>query len=574
MQTTKIISSLLVLAVIAGGGWKVWQYKYKQPLAEASAKDGRKPGAGGKPGMHGEGNRPVPVLAVPVRKGDLRVVQTAIGTVIPSAVVTVRSRVNGQLVRVLFKEGQSVRAGELLAEIDPRPFQAQLTQVQGQALHNQALLKNSQLDLERYKTLQGQDSIATQQVDAQASLVQQNQGTVQADQGLVDNAKLQVSFTRITAPISGRIGLRQIDVGNNITTADALAVVNTIDPIQVVFTLPEDRVSNIVRRLQDARKFGGLPVEAWDKGNATLLAKGVLQSLDNQIDTTSGTIKLKAQLSNSEGLLFPNQFVNIRLLSDTLHDVTVVPTAAIQHGSAGAFVYLITKDERKAGYKDASDKGAGEQPPNNQAAVDKATLDKGPAEKVIVQPVKTGAADGDLVAIENGLQPGDRVVISGIDKLRDGAKVIVSKPDGRGGPEGRQGRRGTRKGDNTSGSRPETNEANPIADRATVDGTPRPRHGNRPDTPVRDGTVTDGAEINRGSRPDQTTLPNDEAIKADSSTKQQTGTETDAGNQHHRHGNWAGRQGDGTNPRPEGGWKHRSSDQTESASSSALQSSQ
>ncbi len=464
-MNNKIISSLVVLALLGGGGWKLWEYQHK-PTATA-AKEARGPGAGEKRGPRGAGNRPTPVLAATVQKSDLRIVQTAVGTVIPSAVVTVRSRVNGQLVRVLFKEGQSVRAGELLAEIDPRPFQAQLAQVQGQALHNQALLKNSQLDLDRYKTLQSQDSIASQQVDAQASLVQQYQGTVQADQGLVDNAKLQVSFTRITSPINGRIGLRQIDVGNNITTTDALAVVNTIDPIQVVFTLPEDRVSNLVKRLQEARKSsGGLPVEAWDKGNATLLAKGTLQSLDNQIDTTSGTIKLKAQLANNEGLLFPNQFVNIRLLSDTLRDATVVPSAAIQHGSAGAFVYLIAKDDQRS-----EDKGAAIKPVNDKVPADQGPAEKVLVEKVIVQPVTTGAADGDLVAIENGLQPGDRVVVSGIDKLRDGAKVIVSS-----GKEGRDGA-GRR-----SGKRGNGDAQLPTASSAAADARPHRRH--RPDTAI------------------------------------------------------------------------------------------
>jgi len=238
--------------------------------------------------------------------------------------------------------------------------------------------------------------------------VQQYQGTVQSDQGLVDNAKLQLSFTRITAPISGRIGLRQVDVGNNITTTDALAVINAVDPIQVLFTLPEDRVAALVKRLQEARKSGhGLPVEAWDRGNANLLAKGTLQSLDNQIDPTSGTIKLKAQFANGDGLLFPNQFVNVRLLSDTLHDVVMAPAAAIQHGSAGTFVYLLAQDGKDS--------------------------------KVAVRPVTVGTADGDSVAVEQGLAAGDVVVVSGIDKLRDGAKVAVSEGEGKGRRDGGSG---------------------------------------------------------------------------------------------------------------------------------------
>lgn len=396
MQNGKIVPRLLLLVTLAGAAsWWYWSHANAASAASTEAPNGSE---SGKKHRGSGDNRPVPVLVASVQKGNIRVVQTAVGTVVPSAMVTVSSRVNGQLTRILFKEGQLVRAGELLAEIDPRPFQAALAQVQGQALRDQALLRNSQIDLERYKTLQGQDSIAYQQVDAQASLVQQYQGTVQADQGLVDNAKLQLSFTRITSPINGRIGLRQVDMGNNITTANVLAVVNAVDPIHVVFTLPEDRVSDLVHHFQEARKSGkGLPVEAWDRSNTKSLAKGSLLSLDNQIDTTSGTVKLKAQFSNKESALFPNQFVNVRLLSDTLRDVAVVPNAAIQHGSAGTFVYLITQDQKGT--------------------------------KVTVQTVKLGTVDGDNVAVLDGLKADDLVVISGIDKLRENAKVKISSAE-------------------------------------------------------------------------------------------------------------------------------------------------
>lgn len=402
MQNGKIVPKLLLLVALAGAAsWWYWSHANAATAAGTEAPNGSESGKK----HHGAGdNKPVPVLVASVQKGNIRVVQTAVGTVLPSAMVTVSSRVNGQLTRIRFKEGQLVRAGELLAEIDPRPFQAALAQVQGQALRDQALLRNSQIDLERYKTLQGQDSIAYQQVDAQASLVQQYQGTVQADQGLVDNAKLQLSFTRITSPINGRIGLRQVDMGNNITTANVLAVVNAVDPIHVVFTLPEDRVSDLVHHFQEAHKSGkGLPVEAWDRSNTKSLAKGSLLSLDNQIDTTSGTVKLKAQFSNKENALFPNQFVNVRLLSDTLRDVAVVPSAAIQHGSAGTFVYLITQDQKGT--------------------------------KVTVQTVKLGTVDGDNVAVLDGLKTDDLVVISGIDKLRENAKVKISSAENKTGKE-------------------------------------------------------------------------------------------------------------------------------------------
>jgi multidrug efflux system membrane fusion protein len=409
MRNRKFLGAVaaVIAILLAGGDWWWGSAKSNQP-EQGESKLGQ---ASGKPdaGRRQDAVRPTSVFVAKIKSGNVRVVQTSIGNVIPSSILTLRSRINGQLVRVLFKEGQTVRAGELLAEIDPRPFQAQLTQVEGQALHDQALLKNAQLDYERYKTLLAQDSIALQQVDAQAALIQQYQGTVLTDRGLVDNAKLQLEFTRITSPISGRIGLRQIDVGNNITTTDTLAVVNAVSPIQVAFTLPEDRVSSLIKRQRETR----LPIEAWDRSNTTLLAKGELLSVDNQIDVTSGTIKLKAQFSNNDAALFPNQFVNIHLLSDTLRDVVVAPRAAIQHGSVGDFVYLIAND--------------------------------GQDKKVTVRPVVLGAADGESIAINKGLSADDEVVVSGIDRLREGARVAVSgndehndKPGARGGkrPEG------------------------------------------------------------------------------------------------------------------------------------------
>ncbi len=418
MENKKVAPIILIALLAAGGGWYLNHAKAGSD-AKTEANAHNEKDAGGK---HGKGgNRPVPVSVAAVKTADVRVIQTALGTVTPSAVVSISSRVNGQLTRILFKEGQLVRAGELLAEIDPRPFQAALSQVQGQATRNLAVLRNSQIDLERYKTLQAQDSIASQQVDAQASLVQQYQGTVQADQGLVDNAKLQLSFTRITSPISGRIGLRQVDLGNNITTTNTLAVVNTIDPIHVVFTLPEDRVSDIVKQFHNANKSGKrLSVEAWDRANSKLLAKGNLLSLDNKIDTASGTVKLKAQFTNDDNALFPNQFVNIRLLSNTLRDVAVVPNAAIQHGSAGAFVYRIS-NEQKTVAENAKNNG-------------KNTLVK-------VQNVQLGVVDGDNVQVLDGLQPADQVVVSGVDKLKDNARVSISKADGKTGKDNRKDRR-------------------------------------------------------------------------------------------------------------------------------------
>jgi multidrug efflux system membrane fusion protein len=324
-------------------------------------------------------------------------------------------------------------------------------------------------------------------------------------------------------------------------------------------------VSNLVKRLQEARKAGGgLPVEAWDKGNATLLAKGTLQSLDNQIDTTSGTIKLKAQLSNNEGLLFPNQFVNIRLLSDTLHDATVVPSAAIQHGSAGAFVYLITKDDKRgedkgAANKPASDKVLTDKIPDGKVAGDKEPGDKRPAEKVVVQPVKTGAADGDLVAIESGVQPGDRVVVSGIDKLRDGAKVIVSS-----GKDERDG------GGRRSGKRGNGVEKSSAAD-GTATGDARPHRRHRSESAAGD-PHTDGATDHSGqpTQRSDATAPDNASKSADAPPSPEASTEEGAPRRHR--GDWAGKQGDGT-PR-EGGWKRRRAEPADGAPVPAASSSQ
>lgn len=405
-----LIKALLVLALAGGAiwGWKTFHASDSQSgQVTPDGKEGsdeqqapdrnqgkRKHGKGG--GFHGQGDRPTPVLAATVTKADIPVVLTALGTATPSAVVTVTSRVDGQLIQVQFQEGQLVKQGQLLARIDPRPFETALGQIQGQAARNQALLKNSQIDLERFKTLQSQDSIASQQVDSQASLVQQYQGTVQADRALVESAKLQLAFTNITAPISGRIGLRQVDSGNNITAANPIAVINAVHPIHVVFTLPEDKITRLVKQTQSQSGSHAPVVEAWDKSNTQLLAKGVLKSIDNQIDTTSGTIKLKAEFTNLDNNLFPNQFVNIRLHSETLRNASVVPVNAVQHNNQGAFVYLIKSAEK--------------------------------GEIVSLHPVTVGYNDGERAAITSGLQAGDRVVSSGVDKLKDQAQVMVKDP--------------------------------------------------------------------------------------------------------------------------------------------------
>ena len=329
----------------------------------------------------------VPVVVSTVRQSDIDVYLSGLGTVTPLNTVTVKSRVDGQLIKLTFKEGQFVHAGELLAEIDARPFQVQLTQAEGQMAHDQALLKNAQLDLERYRTLFAQDSIAKQQVDTQEALVRQYQGSIKTDQGQIDNAKLQLAYTRITAPISGRVGLRQVDPGNIIHASDqnGLVVITQLQPISVIFTITEDNVPRVMKKLQAGEK---LTVDVYNREGRIKLASGVLLTVDNQIDPATGTVKLKAQFSNDDSTLFPNQFVNVRMLVDVNKNATVINSAAVQRGNQGTYIYVMKPDQT-----------------------------------VTVRPVKAGPAQGDLISIDSGLAPGEVVVIDGTDKLREGANV-------------------------------------------------------------------------------------------------------------------------------------------------------
>ena len=332
-------------------------------------------------------NRATPVLTDLARQSDISIFLNGLGTATPLRTVSVRSRVDGELLRVLFTEGQAVRAGDLLAEIDPRPFQVQLTQAEGQMARDQALLANARIDLERYRTLFGQDSIAKQQVDTQAALVQQYEGTVKTDQSAIDNARLQLTYSRITAPVSGRLGLRQVDPGNVVRSGDAtgIVVITQLQPIAVIFTIAQDHLPVIMKRLQAAEKP---PVEAWDRENRLKLALGTLITVDNQIDPATGTVKLKAQFGNEDGGLFANQFVNVRMLIDLRRDIVTIPTAALQRGAQGTFVYVVKEDST-----------------------------------VAVRPVKLGPTEGERVAVESGLAAGERVVTDGMDRLREGARV-------------------------------------------------------------------------------------------------------------------------------------------------------
>jgi multidrug efflux system membrane fusion protein len=369
---------LLGICVLAGGAYLFYRYP---PVAAPAA--GKK--KGGDPA-----SRVMPVVADPVRTGEIRIYLNGLGTVTPLRTVTVRSRVDGELMRVHFAEGQLVKSGDVLAEIDPRPYQVQLTQAEGTMARDRALLENARIDLERYRTLLKQDSIAEQQVASQESLVRQYEGTVKVDQSQIDSARLQLTYARVTAPVSGRIGLRQVDPGNIVRAADAngLAVITQVQPITVIFTIPQDNLPAVLKRIESGER---LPVEALDRDQKTKLANGVLLTVDNQIDTTTGTVRLKAQFPNDDVKLFPNQFVNVRMLLDTQQDVTTVATAAIQRGTQGIFVYVVGSDYT-----------------------------------VSMRLVKLGATEGNRAAVESGLKPGELVVVDGTDRLREGAKVELS----------------------------------------------------------------------------------------------------------------------------------------------------
>jgi multidrug efflux system membrane fusion protein len=381
------------------------------------------------PGGRNPQGAPQTVGAAAVSLGNIRVVVNALGTVTPLATVTVQSQISGYLTEVGYTEGQMVQKGDFLAQIDQRPYQMLKEQYEGQLAHDQGLLAQAQLDLKRYQTLAAQNSIARQQAEDQVFIVQQYEGSVKQDQGLIDAQALNIAYCHIVSPITGRIGLRLVDPGNYVqtTTSTGLAVITQLQPITVIFTLPEDDLPQIMSALNAGTP---LPVDAYDRANLRHLATGKVAAVDSQIDTTTGTVKIRAQFDNADNALFPNQFVNARLLIQTLENAVTVPTSAILRGSPGAYVYVINPDSA-----------------------------------VTVRPITTSAVDGNTTAVTSGLSAGERVVIDGTDRLRDGLKVNVTaeQPAAAAGASGSPSagqRGGNRVGGIGRGQRPEGSKPN------------------------------------------------------------------------------------------------------------------
>ena len=331
----------------------------------------------------------LPVVVHTAALGDIDIYLDGLGTVTPLATVTLRTQISGQLTKVAFTEGQMVEKGAVLATIDPRPYQAALEQYQGQLRQAQAQLAEARIDLSRYETLSEQDSIAKQQVDSARALVTQYEGLVQTGQANVDSAKLNLAYCQVIAPVAGRVGLRMVDEGNYVTPGDAngLVVLTRVKPITVIFTVPEQQMLAVASRLHSGAT---IPVEAFDQNQTRKLAGGTLSAIDNQVDTTTGTFRLRAVFANEDESLFPNQFVNVRMLLDTQHNVIVIPTAGIERNQLGTFVYIVKPDNT-----------------------------------VAIHPVTLGTTEGEHVAIASGLKVGERVVVDGADRLTDGVPVTV-----------------------------------------------------------------------------------------------------------------------------------------------------
>jgi membrane fusion protein, multidrug efflux system len=396
---------LWLVALLVVGALGIWYFRSKDTEAQAPA-GASAGGRGGRAGQGGGAGMVVPVVVATAEKGDLPVYFNGLGTVTAYNTVTVRTRVDGQIMKINFTEGQMVHQGDDLVDIDPRPYQVQLEQAEGQLAKDQAQLRDVQVDYDRFQLLFKEGVIPKQQLDTQQAQVGQFQGSIKADQGAIDSAKLQIVYAHVTAPISGRIGLRLVDVGNIVHASDTtgLLVITQLQPIAVIFTLPQDQLPQVMSKLHGSP----LIVEAYDRDDRTKIANGKLLTIDNQIDTTTGTYKLKAEFANDKNELFPNQFVNVHLLVDTKRNLTIVPTTAIQRGPQGTYVYLVQKDNT-----------------------------------VKIQPVTISLTSGNSVGIATGLQPGDGVVVDGQDKLQDGSKIEARTPTGGSTPAQGQGSPGT-----------------------------------------------------------------------------------------------------------------------------------
>jgi multidrug efflux system membrane fusion protein len=393
-RETKSHGWLWIVALVVVVALGFWYFRSSRASTEAQGAAAQGAGSGAGKGGRGQGGPGVvPVVVATAQKGDLPVYYNGLGTVTAFNTVTVRSRVDGQIVKINFTEGQTVHQGDALVEIDPRPYQVQLEQAEGQIAKDQAQLRDVQVDYERYQLLFKEGVIPKQQVDTQQAQVGQYEGAIKADQGVIDNAKLQIVYAHITAPITGRVGLRLVDMGNIVHAADTngLLVITQLQPIAVIFSLPEDQLSQVLGKLHGSQ----LGVEAYDRDDTNKIAGGKLLTVDNQIDITTGTYKLKAVFGNENNVLFPNQFVNIHLLVDTKRNVTIVPAPAIQRGPQGTYVFTA-------------------QPDNT----------------VKIVPVTVALSSGNSVGISSGVQPGDTVVVDGQDKLQDGSKIEARAPAG------------------------------------------------------------------------------------------------------------------------------------------------
>nr|WP_315257369.1 MdtA/MuxA family multidrug efflux RND transporter periplasmic adaptor subunit [uncultured Duganella sp.] len=402
-RSRKLLGSVIAVAVMAALGGLAWYLTHQPatPAGGASAQGAGGPGPGGPGGPGGAGGRRSPATTVGVataEKADIPVTLEALGTVTAAATTTVRPQVSGILQSVLYKEGQMVKAGQVLAQIDPRQFEMALMQASGTRQRDEAQLENARLTLNRYRTLLTQDSIARQDVDTQAALVKQLEGTVMTDKAAEGTAKLNLGYTKVVAPISGRVGLRTVDIGNLVGSSDTngIAVITQLSPIDVEFSIPQDSVPSVAQRVNDG---ASLPALALDRTRTNTLDSGKFYAMDNQIDTSTGTVKAKARFANAKSTLFPSQFVNVRLELNTIKDAIMVPVTALRHGTKGDFVYVLKEDKT-----------------------------------VTVRQVKRGASTADKVQIAEGLKLGEQVITEGADRLKEGAKVTLpgAKPAGAG----------------------------------------------------------------------------------------------------------------------------------------------